>query len=285
VKRAGFPKFVRSSNNTKAPSPALADMNNDTYVDIVVASTLGRIFVYDRNGAPLAPWNATGIVFSTMGTGATEASPVVADIDGDGLNDVVIGDETGNLNAISGTGTVLPGFPILTAAEIKSAAALCDCDGDGNTEIIVAGWDKNLYIWDYDFPFSPGKTPPWPQYHHDAQRTGLLSNSPFTGAEPPVSVSSRSLEFAMPQPNPSRFQSRMWYSVPSTGAGSNLDLTVYDLNGRQVKVLEHGAAQPGRRSVSWNLQDDTGSRVGPGIYFVRLTLGSEQLSHKFIVLE
>jgi hypothetical protein len=282
VKRAGFPKFVRSSSSGKAPSPALADMNNDTYVDIVVASTNGRIYVYDRNGAIVAPWNA--IPFSSITTGATEASPVVADIDGDGLNDVVIGDESGRFTAIGGTGTVLPGFPLQLAAEVKSAAALCDCDGDTKTEIIVAGWDKNVYMWDYDFTFSPTGPPPWPQYHHDAQRTGLLTHPVFTGAEPPPAAP-RAVEFAAPRPNPSRGSTRMWYSIPADGAGSPLELAVFDLGGRQVRLLERGEARMGRRSADWDLRDHAGARVGPGIYFVRLTIGTGRLSHKFIVLE
>ena len=47
----------------------------------------------------------------------------------------------------------------------------------------VAGYDKNLYLWDYDFPFSPNGQPPWPQFHHDAQRTGLASNPAFAPTE------------------------------------------------------------------------------------------------------
>ena len=39
---------------------------------------------------------------------ASESSPVVADIDGDLLPDVVMGDENGVLNGISGTGQPLP---------------------------------------------------------------------------------------------------------------------------------------------------------------------------------
>src|SRR5262249_23968021 len=114
--RAGFPKAVNFSQGGKAPSPALADINNDGFLDIVVASTNGKLYVYDRNGNIVGPWN--GVPYSAITSAATEASPVVADIDGDGLNDIVIGDENGNLSAFGGAGTMLPGFPIPLGAAV-----------------------------------------------------------------------------------------------------------------------------------------------------------------------
>src|SRR6476661_9584558 len=78
----------------------------------------------------------------------------------------------------------ISGFPIPLNGEVRGTPALCDCDGDGKTEIVLAGWDKNLYVWDYDFPFSPNGPPPWPQFHHDAMRTGFASNPVFVGVDP-----------------------------------------------------------------------------------------------------
>ena len=284
VRRAGFPISLGRGNNLMAPSPALADMNNDGFVDIVVANTNGKIYVYDRNGSIVPPWN--GVAYSTLTSYATQASPVVADIDGDGLNDIVIGDETGMLTALGGAGTVLPGFPIKLGAEVKGAAALCDCDGDGQTEIVVAGWDKNVYIWDYPFPFSPHGAPPWPQFHHDALRTGLMTNPAFVEVGPPAPAgTSTAIEFAAPMPNPARGGARTWYAVPSDRAGSRLELAIYDLAGRKVRVLAQGTARAGRSSAAWDLRDASGLRVGPGVYFIRLALDGESFTHKFVVVD
>ena len=284
VKRPGWPKFIRTSNNNKAPSPALADMNHDGFLDIVIASTNGTITVFDRTGAVIAPWNAAR--YSPLTSSASEASPVVADIDGDGNNDIVMGDEQGNLNALSGlTATPLPGFPLTLGAEVKSAAALCDCDGDGKTEIVVSGWDKNTYVWDYDFPFSPGGPPPWPQFHHDALRTGLSTAPVFVGVdEPQVPADTRTLELAAPMPNPSRGTSRLWYAVPADRVGQPLELGVYDLAGRSVRTLARGTAMAGRQSAAWDLNDASGARVGPGVYFIQLRIGGEGRSQKLVVL-
>ena len=281
-RRPGFPVHVTAYGNNKAPSPALADINNDGYVDIVCASTNGGIYVYDRNGAIVPPFS--NLRYSTFPSGASESSPVVADINGDGFNDIIIGDENSTLSAFSGAnGTMLPGFPIVLGAQLAGAPAVCDCDGDGKTEIVAAGWDKNVYVWDYDFTFSPGRVPPWPQYNHDARHTGLATNPPFTGVEP-APLPPRVLEFAPPAPSPARASTVVSYAVPADRAGTALEIGVYDLGGRRVKVLERGTARVGRHTATWDLRDQGGSLAGAGVYFIRLSLGGEHLAHKLVVL-
>lgn len=283
ARRAGFPKPLRTSDNTKAPSPALADMNNDGFLDIVAASSNGKIYVWDRNGNVVGPWN--GVPFSTLTSSATESSPVVADINGDGKNDVVIGDEAQSLMALSNDGTVLPGFPIQLPAALKSAPALCDCDGDGKTEIITSGSDKTVSMWDYDFPFSPGVVPPWPQFHHDAMRTGLASNLPWVSVDPIADAApAATLELAAPSPNPTRAGSQIGYAIPRTTSGERVELVIYDLSGRKVRLLESGEAKAGRYRTAWNLSDDAGRRVVPGLYFAQLRVGSDRRAQKIIVV-
>ncbi|HXJ64108.1 MAG TPA: C25 family cysteine peptidase, partial [Actinomycetota bacterium] len=289
-RRAGWPVRARAGGSSRSPSPALADMNNDGFLDIVHLGTEGLVWAYNRNGTVLAPWN--GVRYTPMTSGASESSPVVADINGDGFNDIVCGGEDSQLTALSGAdGSVLPGFPIQLGGEVRGTPALADIDKDGKTEIVLAGWDKNIYVWDYDFPFSPGKTPPWPQFHHDARRTGFASAPLFVGvgdgpATGPGAV--RTLEFAPPSPNPMRTGSSaatLDLAVPSTMAGGQYDLSIFDLSGRRVKRVDSGLAPVGRFSLKWDLRDEKGRPVDGGVYFVRFTLGGKSVSHKLVVLQ
>jgi hypothetical protein len=282
-RKAGWPVAIQGSFSGRTPSPALADMNNDGFVDVVFAGTDGALHVFNRNGTPLAPVN--NVRYSVYTSGASECSPVVADINGDGLNDVVIGDYNQSLAGISGTGATLPGFPITIGAELNGTPALCDCDGDGMTEIVAIGADATIHMWDYDYPFSPTIPLAWPQFHHDARRTGLMTNRPFVGVPDPTPPRLPAVvELSPASPNPASATSRIWYAVPADRAGALFELALYDLSGREVQVLERGAARPGRYSAEWNLRDRSGQRAGAGVYFVRLQLGDERRVQKLVVL-
>ena len=284
ARRTGFPVHVKTSGDSRQPSPALADMNRDGYLDIVEAGTDGGIYVYDRNGAIVPPWN--GVRFSSLTSSACESSPVVADINGDGWPDIVVGGEDATLTGLSGAdGSVLPGFPIPLGGEVRGTPALCDCDGDGKSEIVLADWDGNLYMWDYNAPFSPGGPPPWPQFHHDARHTGYY-NAPITLDTPPVAeVAPAQLELAAPEPNPARTGARIGYAIPASQAGQRYDISVFDLAGRRVATVAQGVAKSGRFSASWNMRDAGGGHVSGGVYFVRIAIGREARAHKLVVLQ
>jgi hypothetical protein len=285
VRRANWPAWNAAGGTSKAPSPAIADMNNDGFNDIVFQSTNGYVYTYDRNGGPVPPiW---AIKHTLLNSGTAECSPIVADLDGDGHNDVLVGDESGQLTAFSGlTGTVLPGFPIQMAGEVRGTPAVADIDNDGMTEIVVANWDKNVYVWDYDFPFQPSGPAPWPQFHHDPRRTGLASSVLYLGVDDktddPGAV--RELEFAPPAPNPAFGRARLFFGIPSTLAGGTYELSIYDLGGRRVRRVDQGAARAGRFSLEWDLRDDASQTVRGGVYFARFTLGGKSVTHKLVVV-
>ena len=68
----------------------------------------------------------------------------------------MIGDDNVTLSAFDSQRRPAAGLPDLSwPAEVKGTPALCDCDGDGMSEIVTVGWDGHAHFWDYDFPFSP----------------------------------------------------------------------------------------------------------------------------------
>jgi hypothetical protein len=207
---------------------------------------------------------------------------VVADINGDGGPDIVIGDDNGVLSAFGPDGQMLAGFPIHLPAEIRGTPALCDCDGDGLTEIVLAGWDSRLYVWDYDLPFSPGGLAPWPQFHHDAMHTGFASTQ--TVLDVPVVVAPIALRLLPPSPNPASATVRLDYEIPASLAGQALAADVFDLAGRRVRHLAQAVATPGRFPLKWDLRSAGTGRAEPGVYLVRLKVGGQVQTQRVVVL-
>jgi hypothetical protein len=84
------------------------------------------------------------------------------------------------------------------------------------------------------------------------------------------------------QPNPFRPNTQIRFAIPSR---ESVRLTVYDVSGRAVRDLAHGVREAGRYTVDWNGLDAEGNRVAAGVYFYRLTAGSETLTRKMTVLK
>ncbi len=48
---------------------------------------------------------------------------------------------------------------------------------------------------------------------------------------------------------------------------------MFDVTGRQIAQLAAGTYEPGSREAIWNGRDDSGRRVAPGMYMLRLATG------------
>jgi hypothetical protein len=61
-------------------------------------------------------------------------------------------------------------------------------------------------------------------------------------------------------------------------------LEVYDVMGRQVRVLSKGVLPAGSHEVMWDRRDSRGVLVPSGVYFYRLTAGDYQEEKKMVAL-
>lgn len=145
--------------------------------------------------------------------GSAEASPKLADVDGDGLRDIVYPTSDGSVHAFTmrgGQPQELPGFPYLTRVidglnpdvtepgvpsylaaaayqaasggvdprsireSIMTAPAVSDLDGDGRPEIVVVTWPGTIYVIDGKGKDLPG----WPK------RLPLVPSCPLAADKP-----------------------------------------------------------------------------------------------------
>ncbi len=74
----------------------------------------------------------------------------VVDLDGDGVNEVVVGGSDSLLHVFSLDGTELSGFPYATGNWIIGAPAIGDIDNDGDLEVVVTSRDRKIHVIQHD---------------------------------------------------------------------------------------------------------------------------------------
>jgi hypothetical protein len=83
-------------------------------------------------------------------------------------------------------------------------------------------------------------------------------------------------------PNPFNPATTIRYDVPSRG---RVVVSVYDTKGERVATLVDENRDAGSYPVRWDGVDARGTRVGSGVYFVRLQFGAETRSRKIVLLK
>ncbi len=90
------------------------------------------------------------------------------------------------------------------------------------------------------------------------------------------------LALSAPRPNPFAASTRFALTLARAQA---VDVGVFDLAGRRVATLFHGAAPVGVTPLVWDRTRDRGARVGAGVYFIRATSArGEVAGSKILVL-
>jgi hypothetical protein len=92
--------------------------------------------------------------------------------------------------------------------------------------------------------------------------------STSSGVAEPISKVLRSQSvLGQNRPNPFNPRTEISYSVPSR---TLLNLRIYDVDGRMVRTLVDGVAEPGVHTVRWDGRDASGVSLPSGIYYYRL---------------
>jgi hypothetical protein len=274
----GFPGFPYRTGGPVLSAPAIADVDGDGTMDIVVFS--GRkVFVLNQSGSPLDGFPVT------VPTGADLAgSPIVADIDGDGSVDVAGVSAEGIVFAYGRTGRMLAGFPLqagantgATPAAFYTQSACLGCTGIG---LAVATGDGSLYAWQTGgIVTGPGVPPvqPWPQFARDSRNSAsndtVLVHSPPAGGFLPAA---RTYNWPNPVGKADGYLTHIRYYVPSD---ASVIVRIFDLAGNLVRSFEGLSARGGLdNEVDWDV-----SSVQSGVYFAQIEASGQSGSGSAVI--
>jgi hypothetical protein len=168
----GHKVWEYDNGDTFWSSAAMADVNQDGYLEIITGADIsppaaqgGYLYVFDRAGTVLVQNWVNAAVYS---------SPAIADLDGDGWLEIVVGannaantkNDNGRVYAWRQDGQPLPGWPQNTAGSVAvSSPALADIDNDGLLEVFVGSEDGRVYAWHHDGQAVAGwPSPPFPYF-------------------------------------------------------------------------------------------------------------------------
>jgi len=135
-------------------APAVADLDGDGLPDLVIGSWRDKLQWFRNSGTRTNPkWTLADSELVVIPRGSNTV-PAVADVDGDGLLDILIGTASGRLLLYRNTGTkTTPKFTLVTASfqDIKfgrrAAPVLFDMNGDGKPDLLIGNEAGELQLW------------------------------------------------------------------------------------------------------------------------------------------
>ena len=83
-------------------------------------------------------------------------------------------------------------------------------------------------------------------------------------------------------PNPFNPVTLLRYNLP---VNSHVNITIFDILGREVKTMVNQYQNAGHRSITWNATNDYGNPVSAGVYLCRIQAGLYIQTKKMVLLK
>jgi hypothetical protein len=157
----------------------------------------------------------------------------------------------------------------------------------------VDGYCHILYVMDYDagaFMLNEGAFTFNPMIYHkvsvdDIPTTPIVDNLPFhvshttppASTDPPGPAQPKIFDLYQNTPNPFNPRTSIQFSLESV---SEIDLSVYNLQGDRIATLVKGTYAPGKHTIEFD-----GSQIASGVYIYRLEADNRSIQRKMTLIK
>jgi hypothetical protein len=182
---AGWPVHL---NGPIFGSPVIGDVTGNGHNDVVVTAcatcTEGRIWAFDGHGHRL--WD---VVPGAAEHDFTEilSTPILVDLDGDGVNDVAVG-QAGEFYLLRGRDGARLYKPLEVNRVVQDSAAVADFGPGVGWRLIIQSWipqgdglpkHGSGRVESFPLPVAPKIAPAWPQWRLNAEHTASPPAAPL----------------------------------------------------------------------------------------------------------
>jgi len=261
-------------------SPAIGDVDGDGRLDVALGWMWGEVHLWTGETGDPHPGFPVDVMEFGRETDAYMRSPVIGNVDDDPRPEILVSSGYAELFAITHDGRVAPGFPLQPDGTAFGAPAIGDLDLDGDVDIVIQSDAALAEVYDLDVPYVLEEHP-WPAFRNDRRKTGLYRAPTSVDVSDPATVPAAAF-VAAARPNPFTPRVSVPFGVPSTGA--RVTIRVFDVTGREVRVLADGRFPGGRFEVSWDGRTARGMALPAGVYFARATVGEVSSEQRLVLV-
>ncbi|MDP2172535.1 MAG: S8 family serine peptidase [Candidatus Cloacimonadaceae bacterium] len=308
---AGFPVTLLGGSQNPI---TIANIDSDPNPEIIITtSTAGFVYAINHDGSTH---------FQRTLVGQIKTGAVIADVDNNGSKEIIVITAAGNVHVMNGSGTDIPGSPILVGQAVECTPVVARFDGDNYAGIIFGDTNGKLHSVRIDgtestnFPIHLGGnikiSAALANIDNDGDFDIVIPNdSGFYVIDIKRAVQAyewfcfmgtynRSGNIYQATPNNDNLTPAITTELkanypnpfnPNTTIAFNLDksapvmIEIFNQKGQKIKTLVNSDFPTGNHSIAWNGKDDNGNGVSSGIYYYRMKSGKFSSTRKMVMMK